>query len=115
MRRALDETDRRRQKQIEFNAAHGITPQGIRKAVVNIIEGAAPEVALTPRDYARVAEPVVEYGRMSAEELRRKVAQMEKQMHRHARDLEFEAAARIRDQIRSMRTANLGLTESLAD
>jgi len=114
MRRALDETERRRQKQIEYNAAHGITPQGIRKAVVNIIEGGTPEVALTPREFARVAEPVVEYGRLSAEELRRKVTQLEKQMHRHARDLEFEAAARIRDQIRAMRAANLGLTESLA-
>jgi excinuclease ABC subunit B len=115
MRRALDETDRRRQKQVEYNAAHGITPQGIRKAVVNIIEGEAPEVALNPRDYARVSEPVVEYGRLTAEELRKKVAQLEKQMHRHARDLEFEAAARIRDQIRAMRAANLGLTESLAE
>ncbi|MGE0371708.1 MAG: excinuclease ABC subunit UvrB [Gammaproteobacteria bacterium] len=111
MRRALDETDRRRQKQVEYNTAHGITPQGIRKAVVNIIEGEAPGAASGAREYARVAEQVVEYGRMPAEQLHRKVAQLEKQMHRHARDLEFEAAARIRDQIRAIQAANLGLAE----
>jgi excinuclease ABC subunit B len=114
MRRALDETERRRQRQIEHNTVHGITPQGIKKAVVNIIEGETPEAGLAPRDYARIAEPVVEYGRMSAEELHKKIARLEKQMQRHARDLEFEAAARIRDQIRSIQAANLGLTEPLA-
>jgi excinuclease ABC subunit B len=51
---------------------------------------------------------------MSAEELHKKIARLEKQMQRHARDLEFEAAARIRDQIRSIQAANLGLTEPLA-
>ncbi|MCC6303298.1 MAG: excinuclease ABC subunit UvrB [Gammaproteobacteria bacterium] len=111
MRRALDETERRRQRQIEHNTAHGITPQGIKKAVVNIIEGESPEVALSPRDYARAAEPVVEYGRMPPEQLRKKVAQLEKEMLRHARDLEFEAAARVRDQIRRIQAANLGLAE----
>ncbi len=110
MRRALDETERRRRKQVAYNEAHGITPVGIRKAIRDIIEGEAPEVALGSREYAKVAEPVIEYGGMSPQEFAREIAALEKQMHRHARDLEFEEAARIRDRIHAIRAANLGLT-----
>lgn len=107
MQRAIDETERRRRKQIAWNEAHGITPRSIRKAVVEIIEGEAPEVALDPRRYAEVAEELVEYGRLSAKELAREIATLEKKMLEHARNLEFEEAARVRDRIRAIRDAAL--------
>ena len=109
MRRAIDETDRRRARQIAHNEAHGITPRTIRKAVVDLIEGEAPEVALSPREYQRVAEGLIEYGKRSPEELRREIEGLEKRMLQHARDLEFEAAARLRDQIRIIREKYLGI------
>ncbi len=110
MRRALDETERRRNKQIAHNEVHSITPVGIRKAIRDIIEGEAPEVALGSREYAKVMESVIEYGGMSPEQFAREIAALEKQMRQHARDLEFEEAARIRDRIRAVKAANLGLT-----
>ncbi len=110
MRRALDETERRRRKQTAYNEAHGITPTGIRKAIRDIIEGEPPEVALGSREYAQVTEPVIEYAGMSPEHFAREIAALEKQMRQHARDLEFEEAARIRDRIRAVKAANLGLT-----
>ncbi len=109
MERAIGETERRRARQVAHNEKHGITPQGIRKAVRDIIEGEAPEVALTPRQYARVAEELAEYGDMSAEALRRELDTLEKRMIQHARDLEFEAAAKLRDRIRTIREASLGI------
>jgi excinuclease ABC subunit B len=110
MRRAIDETERRRARQIAFNKEHGITPRGIKKAIVNIIEGEAPEVALDPRQYAKAAEQVIEYGGLSAEALHREIEKLEKQMRQHARDLEFEEAARIRDRIRAIKAANFGVS-----
>jgi excinuclease ABC subunit B len=109
MERAIGETERRRARQVAYNKEHGITPQGIKKAVRDIIEGEAPEVALDPRQYARVAEELAEYGDMSAEALKRELETLEKRMLQHARDLEFEAAAKLRDRIRTIREASLGI------
>jgi excinuclease ABC subunit B len=99
MRRALEEMDRRRQVQVEFNHAHGITPQGIRKQVADIMEGARAPGAGTPRRMARAAEPRGEYRAMSADAASKRLRQLEERMYRHARDLEFEEAARLRDEI----------------
>ncbi|NIP72269.1 MAG: excinuclease ABC subunit UvrB [Gammaproteobacteria bacterium] len=107
MRRAIDETERRRNKQIAFNEAHGITPQGIRKAVADIMEGAYSGVPGSPRRYARVAEEVVEYASMPPDRLVQSIKKLEQQMYEHARNLEFEEAARIRDKIQHMREAGL--------
>jgi excinuclease ABC subunit B len=109
MRRAIDETERRRARQIAYNEEHGITPRTIRKAIVDLIEGEAPEVALTPREYQQIAEGLIEYGRMSPEELRREIETLEKKMLQHARDLEFEAAAKLRDRIHMIREKHLGI------
>ncbi len=109
MRRAIDETERRRLRQIAYNEQHGITPRTIRKAVVDLIEGEAPEVALSPREYQQVAEGLIEYGGMSPEELRRELESLEKKMLQHARDLEFEAAAKLRDRIHMIREKHLGI------
>lgn len=109
MRAALDETDRRRQKQLEHNAAHGITPQSVQRAVMDVMEGARPEPGeLKGRGKTRrVAEPEQEYLRLSPAQQAARIRELEQKMHQHARDLEFEDAARVRDQIRRLREASL--------
>ena len=109
MRKALDETDRRRAKQVEYNAEHGIVPQSVVRAVADVMEGARPEPGeLKGRGKARrVAEPEQEYLRLSPAQQAAKIKALEQQMHQHARDLEFEDAARLRDQIRKLREAAL--------
>ncbi|HFC54328.1 MAG TPA: excinuclease ABC subunit UvrB [Gammaproteobacteria bacterium] len=109
MRRAIDETERRRAKQIAFNQQHGITPKGIRKKVQDIMEGAYPGAPASPARYARVAEELAEYAALSGDQLARKVKELERQMFRHAQELEFEQAAKLRDQIRILEEQNLGL------
>jgi excinuclease ABC subunit B len=111
MKNAIAETDRRRQKQVEYNAAHGITPQSIVKAVADILEGARPE-AEAPRGKGkggkwRVADADDEIAAMDPATLSRKLSQLENQMFKHARDLEFEEAGRIRDQIRALKEKSL--------
>ena len=109
MRAALDETDRRRNRQLEYNAEHGITPQSVQRAVRDVMEGARAEPGeLKGRGKAkRVAEPELEYLRMSPAQQVARLKELEQRMHQHARDLEFEDAARMRDQIRRLREASL--------
>jgi len=107
MRRAIDETDRRRAKQIAYNGEHGITPQTIRKAISDIMEGAHAGAPQRARDYARVAETEAEYARLTPQQMSRRLKALEKQMYQHARDLEFEKAAEVRDQIRALRAQGL--------
>ncbi len=109
MRRALDETDRRRARQVEYNLEHGITPASVQRAVMDVMEGARYEPGeLKGRGKAkRVAEPIQEYKRLSPAQQAAKLKALEQQMYQHARDLEFEDAARMRDQIRILREASL--------
>ncbi len=99
MRRAMDETERRRAKQIAHNQAHGITPKGIDKAVRDVME-VGQSVPGTSR---RVADPAAEYAHLTPAQLARKIKQLEKQMYQHAKNLEFEQAAQIRDQLKALR------------
>ena len=103
MRRAMDETARRRAKQQAYNEEHGITPQGIRKAVRNVMEGAYGEHGTRASALSRVAEERSRYRSMSDRERERKLAELEKRMYAHARNLEFEQAAKIRDEIGHIR------------
>ncbi len=107
MERAIGETERRRARQVDFNLAHGITPQTIRKAVADIMEGAYPGAPMRPRDYAKVAEETVEYANLTPQQMARKVKSLEKEMYRHAKDLEFEKAAAVRDRIREIQGRGL--------
>ena len=107
MQRAIDETGRRREKQIAFNAEHGITPQGIRKAVADIMEGAYAGAPGSARRYARAAETIRSYGDDDAQSLARRLEEMEARMYRHAENLEFEEAARLRDELRRLREVGL--------
>jgi excinuclease ABC subunit B len=103
MRRAVNETQRRRGIQLRYNAEHGIDPQSIRKAVSDILiegMGRSRDGATVPsRSRSRRREPVGG----SPDELRRLVLQLEEEMHQAAEDLRFEYAARIRDEIADLR------------
>ena len=107
MQRAIDETNRRRKKQIAFNKVHGITPRGIRKAVADIMEGAHAGAPGSPRRFAKVAESLGEYAAMTPSALAARLRKLEQQMYRHAGNLEFEEAARVRDQMRELRERGL--------
>jgi excinuclease ABC subunit B len=110
MRRAIDETDRRREKQQAYNQTHGITPRSIEKAVNDVMEGAVVKEHAGAREFARVADEVARYGHLNPEQLSREIGKLERQMYEHARNLEFEEAARLRDEIRRMEERNLGMT-----
>jgi excinuclease ABC subunit B len=109
MQRALDETARRREKQVRFNEAHGITPRGIRKAVSDIMEGAHSAGAGSPRRFAEVAEEIGRYGELTPEDVSRRIEALEKRMFKHAENLEFEEAAKLRDEAARLRDFGLEL------
>lgn len=112
MRRALDETERRRAKQQAYNETHGITPKTVQKAVADIMEGVyGGPAAASPRRYAKVAETSAAYASESPAVLMKKIKQLEQAMYRHARDLEFEEAAKLRDEIQRMRAFGLGIPQ----
>ena len=101
MRRAIDETDRRRDKQIAHNKANNITPVSIKRNVMDILEGARHVPGRT-----KVAERKGKYGGgaiLSQGELEKQIITLEKQMFNHARELQFEDAAQTRDQIEELR------------
>ncbi|MFK7887248.1 MAG: excinuclease ABC subunit UvrB [Gammaproteobacteria bacterium] len=112
MRRAMDETQRRRDKQEAFNAEHGIEPKTIIKAVADVMQSGQGSGGKRPT--RKVAEQKARYAKMPPEVLFRKIAKVEKQMLTHARNLEFEDAAKLRDQIALMRESGLGVVDQKA-
>ena len=103
MERAMAETDRRRSKQVSFNEAHGITPKSIQKNVADIMAGARDDGKRSTRRGARVAEVDAQYADVTPANLGSAIAELEKQMFTHAELLEFEEAARVRDQISKLK------------
>jgi excinuclease ABC subunit B len=104
LRRALEETERRRAKQIAWNAAHGITPASVKKQIADIVSSVFEQdyVTVAPVEGGGVAELV-------GKDLRKTIATLEKEMREAAANLEFETAARLRDEIRRLETKELGL------
>ncbi|MBC3931424.1 MAG: excinuclease ABC subunit UvrB [Undibacterium curvum] len=106
MRRAIDETERRRHKQLAFNAANNITPTGIRKQIKDIIDGVYnPQEA---RADMAVAQEQAKYEVMSEKQISREIKKLEKQMLEHAKNLEFEKAAQVRDQLAHLKELLFG-------
>jgi len=106
MKRAMDETDRRREKQVLYNEEHDITPATIVKQVSDVMESAYPVPGRGP---GRAADKKGVYEILSPEQALKKASQLEKKMLRHARDLEFEEAARLRDEIQAFRAQAFGV------
>ncbi|HEY5762525.1 MAG TPA: helicase-related protein, partial [Rhodocyclaceae bacterium] len=110
MRRAIDETDRRRRKQVEFNTLNSITPKSVSKRVKDIIDGIYDPQA--ERTAMALAEERVAYATMDQASLAREIRELERQMSEHARNLEFEQAAAARDRLFRLRESALGLATS---
>ncbi|RLV57956.1 excinuclease ABC subunit UvrB [Parashewanella curva] len=104
MRKAMDETERRRDKQRAFNEEHGITPKGVVKRITDVMDvGDSVEEQNSISEYREVAEPRGSYQVRDIAALSREVDALEKQMLEHARNLEFEQAAELRDQVKQLR------------
>lgn len=100
MQRAISETDRRREKQVAYNILHNITPRGIKKQVTDIMDvGYSRGSNNRVRRLDKVAEEMRQYDKLSAKQLNSKLQKLESQMYEHARNLEFEEAANLRDEL----------------
>jgi excinuclease ABC subunit B len=106
MKRALDETERRRAKQLAYNAARGITPRSVVKQVKELIDGVYSEK--TGKDDLQAARAAAEVETLSEKDLGKRIKQLEKQMLEYARNLEFEKAARVRDQLALLKEQAFG-------
>jgi excinuclease ABC subunit B len=115
MKAAIEETDRRRNRQVEYNLEHGITPKSVVKKITDIMEGARAEAdgergrgkGRGGSRGLRVAEPTTDYRALSPEQVASTIRRLEAQMYKHAQDLEFEDAARVRDEIHRIREQGL--------
>lgn len=103
MEKAISETNRRREKQTAFNKEHGITPKSIEKNITGILQ-TSEEMSPHSREYIdQIAEEAAEYQALSPKKMAKKMGALEKQMMQHAKDLEFEEATKIRDQIHRLK------------
>jgi len=107
MRRAIDETDRRREKQHEYNLKNSITPQGVVRKISDVMDLGRKSGEAVIREKQRVAESMGEYELLSVSEIDQKVIELEKTMLDHAQNLEFEQAAKVRDDIAKLRQQQL--------
>ena len=107
MKKAIDETDRRREKQHQYNIDNGITPKGVRRKIIDIMDVARDKDGA----FGRVAEDSASYASanklMTTSEIDEKVKQLENTMFTHAQNLEFEQAAAVRDEIAQLRLLQL--------
>ncbi|HZQ75496.1 MAG TPA: excinuclease ABC subunit UvrB [Burkholderiales bacterium] len=101
--KAIGETDRRRKKQVAYNEGHGITPKGVMKRIKDLIDGVYDAAE------AKAAQEEARYDTMSEKQLSREIKALEKKMLQHARNLEFEDAARARDQLGELKKRLFGV------
>ncbi|AZI14118.1 excinuclease ABC subunit UvrB [Avibacterium paragallinarum] len=112
MEKAITETNRRREKQMKYNAEQGIVPQALNKKVgelLDIGQGATNNKAKSKQKQKTVSEPTALYQPLNAKEFQQQVKKLEQQMYKHAQDLEFEKAAAVRDQLQQLRERFLDL------
>jgi excinuclease ABC subunit B len=110
MRIAIDETDRRRAKQVDYNREHGITPTSVTREIMDVMEGARSTDAESPRGrekLRKVAEEGGDYAVLDPAKLAARLKLLESQMYQHARDLEFEQAGKIRDEMQRLKSKSL--------
>jgi len=105
MKRAMDETERRRSKQVAHNLAHGITPQGVQKRIKDIIEGMYEMD--DARSNQKAAQQQAKYLAMNEKQISREISRLEKEMLQAAKNLEFEKATELRDQLKKLRESVL--------
>src|SRR5690606_9925815 len=112
MQAALDETSRRRERQVIWNKEHGITPESVRKKINDIMESVYER-----GDHVQLAQAAgfadhAQVPFQSPQEIRKQIKQCEDKMRKAAANLEFEEAAKYRDEIKKLEAAELGLTGS---
>lgn len=106
MQKAITETERRRAKQMAFNEEHGIVPQGLNKKIGDILQighKVGGKGKSRTKDNGKNNNSV-DIQSLSTKELEQRISQLEAQMYKHAQDLEFEAAARVRDELQEIRS-----------
>jgi len=108
MKRAIGETERRRLKQLSFNETHGITPKGVSKRIKDLIDGVYDSEQLGAN--LRAAEEGARYAAMGEKQLAREIRTLEKSMLDHARNLEFEQAAALRDKLAELKKRAFGVS-----
>ncbi len=95
IQKAMDETQRRREKQMQYNVVHGITPKGIQKEITDVLDGAY----FNPKNHDKVKVDESIKIPLPMNELARRIHVLEKQMHAYAKNMEFEQAAKVRDEL----------------
>ncbi len=110
MKKAMGETERRRNKQIAFNLANGITPRGVVKRIRDLIDGVYNEKS--GQDAQKLAAQTLAVEDMSEKDVAREIKRLEKEMIEHAKNLEFEKAARVRDQLSRLKAQAFGAAGS---